>query len=248
MENGDEFNRLALPQKDTLKLRGKLRSPLLERKINSHRFVEDLRDKEYFNFAIKMDRKSPNGLLRSNFVKINPNTLDHVGDDNNREFLFSVNSFSHQNSNNRNFNDFSKEASCSQQDCRNGSFMHIYDSDLRSKGVLNGNSLAQGSTVLPFLFDSKRVANRGRSAVVGARQSSTVQNIYVKRSFSLQDLKNLNPRISSARPVPEKRGMLLLLLTPEAYILQYYTIYFSWKDKFYFIENSLREYFFSLAR
>ena len=209
MENEHEFDRLALPEKHTSKLRGKLRSPLLERKINSHRSAEELRDKEYLNFAIRMDRKSPDGLIMSNFVKVDPKTVDHVGDDNRKEFLFSINNLFPHNSSNKNFNDFFKETLRSQKDCRtdSSSLKHINDRDMRTKSVLNGNSEAQGNTILPFVFDSKRVMKRGRSAVVGSRQIPAMHSIYVQRSFSHQDLKNLNPRISSARPVPEMRGM-----------------------------------------
>lgn len=70
------------------------------------------------------------------------------------------------------------------------------------------SQISVNTTVLPFVYDGM-VAKRGKSAVLRSQRSSAIGNSDRPRSFSLQDARNsnLNPRIASGKPLPEKRGI-----------------------------------------
>ena len=204
------YDRLALPENDTSARRGKLRSPLLERKAKTHRYSESPEKREYFNFALKIGGNAPEVLSSAGFIDTNPDRLGCAKLAQKQEFFLCVNRLlKHSNDEN------TREVSKFLDDCRTHSspLKLVNDSDLYPTLLKNGKSQVEGnSTVLPFVFDSKGVWKRGKSAVVGTRKHSATPSLDIRRSFSSQDLRNLNPRISSARPIPEKRGVCYFLI------------------------------------
>ena len=204
--HGHEYDRLALPMNDISARRGKLRSPLLERKAKTYRYSEGPEEREYFNISLKIGRNAPEVLSNAGFIDTNPNRFGCAKLDQKQGFLFSMNRLLKDG----NGENASGEVSRPHENFRTHSspVKQMDDSDLRSTLLANGQSRVEVSnTVLPFVFDNKEVWKRGKSAVIGTRKHSATPSIGIHRSFSYQDLRNLNPRISSAKPIPEKRGV-----------------------------------------
>ena len=212
VENKQDCDRLALPGKHSSKVSGRLRSPLLERKANAQRVNTEQGDKEYLNFSIKMDQQALDGPAMANIINNNRKLLDKLTIEQKKEFLFSINGFFQQN-NSQNSTDSFKETSHLQENIKktSGYLKHVDASGLSSKVVTNGISQAPGkNTILPFVFDGRPAMKSGRPVVKGLRQSSAIQSLNIRKSVSNQDLRNLRFGTSSARSIPEKRGMSLV--------------------------------------
>lgn len=162
---------------------------------------------EYVNFSTKLHQqeleiKRNYGLQNEKYIV--KNSLGIVSSNENEEFLFSVNRCDNNSSENMAVSyllkDVYKSGFKAQRDV---------NADLQSKGLINANSkVPENSTVLPFVYDGKRMVKRGKSAVIRPRKSSELESLTRERPLSLRDIKssNLNPRISSGKPAPERRG------------------------------------------
>ena len=204
-EKGHKFDSLALPDNRSTQLRGKIR------KANTQKQREGSHMKEYLNFSMRMEGKNLENLSKHSLLRNSRIIPSYLSNDEKKEFLFSVNSYTKDDNNNDIAGMYDKVSSLLEADSRNelSYLTQRADSRVQTRGIINGKSKIQKSnTVLPFVFDGRSARRRGRSAMVRPRKSSAVQDSNRLRSMSLQDLSNnnINPRISSARPTPEKRG------------------------------------------
>ena len=98
----EDFERLALPANDVIRVRGKLRSPRLERKIMPRNDSEETQTKEYFMISSKFDGgkneqdRLDNSPRRAHSAMTAVPHLKHFK----REFLYSIRGYSNNNNNN----------------------------------------------------------------------------------------------------------------------------------------------------
>ncbi|XP_065071749.1 uncharacterized protein LOC135696309 isoform X2 [Rhopilema esculentum] len=222
----EDFERLALPANDVMRVRGKLRSPRLERKITTRHDSEETPTKEYFMISSKFDGgkneqdcldNSPRGAHSA------MTTVPHLKHFK-REFLYSIRGYSNNSNDNNDNNDNNNNQAIPSSVKR--LIQNFNENQL--KAFSNYESAAYykderwevtsppgngTSNILPFMFDQESSAIRGHSALPRSRQSSAFSRTDYVRSPRVGDLKNAKLHPTSPKQVRETR---VLGVTPSA--------------------------------
>ena len=206
-----EYTSLALPPSKTID-RGKLRSPLLVRKVQQIADKDETESKQYISLNTALsprNRRTTENILSKtsgsekekaamNREQDNMTGISNAHNDRNQGFV--PESVKHII---KNISEIQKSPSPGWQ--INSSDSRILPGQRQLSPILNSSgNTAEKNTVLPFMFDDKP----GRkNRIERLKKGSTIhKNDRPWSSLADSDNINLNPRISSSKPAPETRS------------------------------------------